>query len=204
MKRVVALVALGLLLAGCTTPPAPEATPEPPAEYTVAWVVEQSWVTFHDRFPDVERPEVKPERLITSGEWAETIAGCLREEGFDDATATLGEQIESASADQQDYQLATYVCSARFPIDPKYFRPLTEKSIGLVYDYFVNSLVPCLAAQGHTVSAPPSRDAFVTGWEGVPGWNPYGEIPLAEIGQAELDRLISVCPEYPPDEVLYG
>ncbi|WP_154071848.1 hypothetical protein [Glaciihabitans arcticus] len=204
MKRALLLVA-ALLLTGCTAAPEPEptATAEPPQEYTVAWVVEQSWVTFSDSYPDVERPEVEAERLISPGEWPKTIAGCLVDAGFTDTKATTGGQVESASSGEEDYDLAQYVCSATFPIDPKYFRPLDEEAIGIVYDYFVDTLVPCLTAQGQTVTPAPTREAFLAGWEGVPSWNPYGDLPLEVIGQAELDRLISVCPEYPPDEVLY-
>ena len=205
MRRVTAVLAAALLLTGCTAAaPTPEPTADAPAEYTVEWVVEQSWVTFSDAYPDVERPEVEVEQLESATAWPEAIAQCLRDDGYDDATATATGQVESASSGVEDFELASYVCSARVPIDPKYFKPLSEEKVGIVYDYFVTTLVPCLAAQGQSTSAAPTREDFLAEWDGVPFWNPYGEVQLEDIGQAEFDRLLSVCPEYPSDEVLYG
>ncbi|MGV8884928.1 MAG: hypothetical protein ACOH1T_04975 [Microbacteriaceae bacterium] len=209
MKRL-ALVLLAVTLTACTaspTPaPAPSVPPVAPEEYTVPWVIDQSWELFHEQYPDVPRPTVDLVRVIPQSEWATIMDECLSGEGFADATATPeGGLTRSSTAKEQEYQLATYVCSARYPIDPLFYAPLTHEKIGLVYDYFVSDLAVCLAAEGHpTKPAPLSRDEFVDSWEGVPLWSPYGDIAVDKIGTAEFTRLLGVCPELPSDAVLHA
>lgn len=205
MRRL-AIAALALLLTACTTAPAPVEPTAAPAEYTVPWVIQQSWDVFHEQYPEVERPEVELVRVIPQAEYSVTMDECLDGEGYPEVEVTAnGGLARESSADEQGYQFATYVCSARYPIDPLFYAPLTDEKVGLVYDYFVGVLQPCLAAEGQpSAPAPLSREDFVFAWEGVPLWSPYNDVDVAEIGPDEFERLLRACPELPSDDVLHG
>ena len=205
MRRL-ALVALVLALTACTSTPAPVAPTAAPEEYTVPWVIQQSWDLFHESYPEVERPDVEFVRVIPQAEYAVTMDECLDGEGFPEAEVTAeGGLARDSSKDEQGYQFATYVCSARYPIDPLFFAPLTEEKVGVVYDYFVNFLSTCLADEGYpSPPAPLTREEFVGTWEGVPPWSPYDSVDVVDIGVDEFMRVLEVCPELPSDDVLHG
>jgi len=53
---------------------------------------------------------------------------------------------------------------------------LSLTQLDALYDYYERWLVPCLAAHGGGVVEIPSREEFVDGGDGAPGWwNPYLE-----------------------------
>jgi hypothetical protein len=71
----------------------------------------------------------------------------------------------------------------------------------VVYDYYVEELVPCLAAEGYRVGHVPTWEEF---WEdpfGPDMWNPYSALD-PEASLRERDRLMEECPPNPPPERL--
>jgi hypothetical protein len=89
-----------------------------------------------------------------------------------------------------------------FPIDPKYTTPLTDQQLGALYDYNLNTLVPCLEAEGYEVPDAPSKTTFIDTFLSDP-WYPYADaFGSGSYSQAEYYRVSELCPQWPPD--LYG
>lgn len=157
----------------------------------------------------VDAPEV--ERVAWMGsrqEAAEAVASCLRESGFPEARLDVDGAIvldNLPESQVQAYDLALFVCDARYPIDPEISQDWSRAQVGLVYDYWDEYFIPCMAAHGYPVdtSGQPSREAFVSEfYSGARAWwatDRYDALP-------EEDRasLVRVCPPYPSDSVLYG
>jgi hypothetical protein len=196
-------------LAGCAAAilpadDAPSARPSPSPSFTLTLddQLDQEWDFVTQRFPSAVRPEVEFARYIDQSEWPPAIADCLVGQGFADVKAMPDGGIESGPvppAQAEAYAVAMYVCSAQYPMDPKYLAPMTDDRIGALYDYYVDEMVPCLEAEGYAVPPAPSRetyiDTYLTG-----GWTPYDGV--APSSNAEWYRINDVCPQFPSD--FYG
>lgn len=194
---------LALTLTSCSAEHPPEAPQAPVADdATARHMIQQAndaaWEQLHRIFPELERPEVEQRRVVSAAEWDAVHAQCVTEMGFS-ATVMAGGgvsygQIPDEQAEAQN--LAVYICQVRYPRDPSYLLPLTADEAAYVYDYYEDTLVPCLAARGHEVEMPSTsvfHERLKT--EGVP-WSPYQE--LHEVAGAELDTLLAECPQSPP------
>ncbi|MCU1407130.1 MAG: hypothetical protein JWQ43_3433 [Glaciihabitans sp.] len=124
-----ALLAAVLLTGGTSADAAQASRASPPAlemtqvEGTPAvpsvGYLDAMWAMVAEVAPTAVQPQVPVVRLITAEEAAAVTAGCLREEGFVDAMATLDGGLEpgvEASAAPERYFVALYVCAARYPI----------------------------------------------------------------------------------------
>ena len=198
MRRFAVATFLALLLTGCASAPH-----DPPAtltdEHYVQLGIDQAWEQYTSAWgSDEVRPDVDIERTIQQSDWAPVMVECLHDEGFVDVA--LGDDgtfsLTSDNSQLQPYDLATYVCSARFPLSANVYRPFNEKQLDFLYSYYVDDLVSCLEVEGYAVEGVPSRQAF---FENPGGWAPYSGIPYT--GDAEWKRINEACPQSPGDEI---
>ena len=189
------------LLVGCAggaaaAPPAPtvDAATE---KRMIDEAANQAWGEVQRMFPDAERPQVEQVRVVTAADSAKVVAQCIQELGYpatarEDGGISFGATPE-AQAEQQN--IAVYTCRVKYPTDPAFTLPPTDDEIAYLYDYYANTLVPCLAERGYDIEMP-SKGAFVdsTNVNGIP-WSPYQD--LASVGGGELDALLLECKQTP-------
>ncbi len=145
-------------------------------------------------------PKVELIRWITPEEWAPALVECANDRGFPVGYTTDG-GIDSANIPGEQgpaLELAMYECMAEYSIDPRLREPLNGEQRGILYDYLVSSYVSCLAKLDIEVSAPPTREVFMSTAEGD-GWMPQSELPSNQVSEANAK-----CPALPRSDVLYG
>ncbi len=75
-------------------------------------------------------------------------------------------------------------------------RSVIEKDeLGFTYDYYRQSLSPCLDNLGFRILAPPTRQSFL---ESGGNWSPYDAVFSALLSSEEISTIALVCPESPP------
>ncbi len=203
MKRATVLLAALLLLTGCAGDPTPVATALD-ADARLQKQIDDLWDAFSRANPTVERPDVPVERIIRQSEWAEVVGDCVQGEGFPDVEigddGSIGFSTEG-DAQRAPYDLAMYVCQARFPLDPRYSAPLDDDALGRLYDFYVDEQVPCLEGQGFDIPEPPSRQQFIDSYFDYPTWIPYAFVMSPEALQSGFDpsAIDNICPQDLPD-----
>ncbi len=189
--KLAPLVVLLLLVSGCASqPPAVDTGIDP----LLAESLEASWTEFSARYPDVSRPDVEVVRIMDAQARPAQLVDCLHEEGFPEAALDPDGGIAYEGSQLPAYDLAMYVCGARYPIDPKYLQPLTDEQLGALYDYYANELVPCIEAEGYSAPEAPTRQYFIEHYdEGA--WLVYSDVSDATSSEAEWYRMNDVCPQ---------
>ncbi len=184
MRRLLLIAAACLLLCGCVpTRSIPQQSDADRADLTDrALAAQWQYLGFT---PGSERPVVAVERYVTVEEQAEVLRSCVADAGYE-----LG---GNGSASQAE---AIYRCNARFPIDPSVFGLYGAAELGFIYDYYLDGLIPCLAARGFAPDRLLSREEFLEPTTTLFIWSPYDEIPLERF---DLEYLGSVCPAMPPE-----
>jgi hypothetical protein len=199
-KRVVfsAFSAVSLcLLTGCQAPLTTSSTPTSDDEY-MQQEIDSAWQSYLDVWGTAdERPTVAIERIIEQDEWAPVMAECLSGEGFADVvTAPDGTFSYDGPASQtQAYDRAVYVCTARFPINGKYYRPLSSAQLTKLYAFYVDEQTACLEENGYSVGDPPSLAQFLETVGTPRGWAPYSSVSYST--QSEWERINAACPQTP-------
>lgn len=193
-------------MAGCIAPEALDRdnaiteTPHAVGERTLdqSGTVEDSiWANFMFAYPDALRPEVDLVRYVSPNEAAAIRAQCLNEEGFPDARATSGGQLQSGvvpPSQDEAFWIASFVCAVRYQIDPQFTQPLNASQLSALHSYYVEDLTSCLVAEGYIIEQAPSIAVFTESYFENP-WNPYLSVP--EVNQSEWERLDAVCPQWP-------
>lgn len=78
-----------------------------------------------------------------------------------------------------------------------------EGAARVIYDYYVEELVPCLAANGYQVGEVPTWEEFWDDAAGLELWDPYSEL-RPEASWQRQQELFKECPPNPPAEDLSG
>lgn len=146
-----------------------------------------------------ELPTVEAVRVISQDEIGPVLDQCLVGKGFPAMSGDVADDQASA------WHLAMYECASMYPVDPKYQEPFSRDQLETLHSYYSKSLIPCLADQGLYPASPPSLDTFVGAWGTSAMYTPYGSILSATVGWSESKHadLEKLCPQYPPDEILY-
>jgi len=100
--------------------------------------------------------------------------------------------FEMSSEDQLTFDVASYVCAAKYFVKPS--PPPTAPELDYTYTYLIEFLTPCLEAHGQTVPTPISREAFVSEYPNqhwYPG--PKGDAP-------DRETILKECPLRPPGD----
>jgi hypothetical protein len=151
-------------------------------------------------------PETEIVRLVSLADWPQTMVSCMTDAGF---TVTVtpngnGWTGEYGPDQEEAYNLASYICSAQFPIHPSQTGELSAEQKQKVYAYVSDTLVPCLKAEGYQTPGLPTEATFLAGFDDAPPWNPYTQIYATVTSSSELDRLEGLCPPNTPPQLLYG
>lgn len=164
-------VAAGLLLslAGCATQAVPQSlSPQELREYIEA-TQELQWF-YSDRTTQT-RPDVRAQ-LVKAPDFDDVMRACIRARELTEAQCAM-----------------TYL---QYPSDVGY---LGRAQLGYIYDYFADSLVPCLAGHGLAMTYVPTRDEFTVA-AGYIWWDPYGQLG-ADLPPSRAAAIIADCPRYP-------
>lgn len=200
------LVVVALLLAGCASP-----VPERGDGYDYAVIVHERLdsVWAQTGLPDSARPAIEPGPTVNQFLAASSFAACMAERGWPDySSSDIGYSYQDISlVDSDPERLDWYECFAAFPVDSRYtLRSVDE--FDFLYDYYQDTLIPCLAENGHPVTAAPSRLEFRTSWKQWSDplfpflWNPYYE--LRKHGAVDTTELELTCPAQPPNQDFYA
>lgn len=205
MRLLVA--ALALVLAGCTA--VPEAHP-PESEYDVIVAERLDAVWRQSGLDDRARPDVASGPVVSQFEAGERFSECMAERGWPDyfvnenGTGFGYQSIDLTSSDAET--LDWYECFAAYPVDAQFTMNSVEQ-FDFVYDYFQDTLIPCLAENGYALRRAPTRLEFRTILEGWTDplfpyvWNPYYDIQFTG-SVAELP-VAKICPPTPPGQSFY-
>jgi hypothetical protein len=198
-----------LFLSGCSETPATEATSIPlpvvdrASDAVLADLAAQDQAVTLDmllrQFPDAAVPVVERKRYIRPDESVQVMPDCLTEQGFLTVGSADGSwTTEGLSEDSEKMAVATYVCSSRFPIDPRYLVPLNDSQVTYIYNYQTKIVAPCLERAGYRVDDPPALEDYIASYFSSTGWQPY-----EHVNAGDLTVSLNVqCPQTP--EHVYG
>lgn len=132
---------------------------------------------------------------VPAEDFAAAQAVCLQGEGWDvvyDAEVDAVVANGVTASQQAAYELSQWMCQARFSADPRAWVPLSEKQLGMVYDYYASTLVPCLESHGYAAPPLPTREVFVSEYGKPTMWH-----PSAFLSAEDRATLESACPLSP-------
>ena len=189
MRSAVALLALAL--AGCTVAPAAEPlsglSDREQMLYAQSFALQRSGI-------EVEgEPVVDVVAYVPSAGWGAAVAGCMNAAGYAEyAASPRGMSYPAREDDDTAQALALYTCIGQYPVQSDFSSYANKEQLEFLYDYFHNSLVPCLAAAGYIVpGTAPTREQF-TAFTVEPRWNPYNALPTQPPSAVR-----EVCPASP-------
>lgn len=152
--------------------------------------------------PDELRPNEEQFEVVPGAEWATRVAACMTEAGYENYGAVDGRvQVGKAStlSEPRAESLDFFECRVLFQRDLSEGAELNREQRDYLYDYYLESLVPCLELQGVRVEDPPTREEFAATGIGI-GWNPYYAMDALSFGEVVADdALLLACPSFPKD-----
>lgn len=193
----VALAAMVLLLTGCSTVVAPE--PGLTADELDAlrqYRAEGLWAAT-GLYPD-QRPANPPVTTVSAEELPYAYVKCMNIAGFDDyAVQDDGYSVTGNDGESSELErLTNYLCAMSFDVEGEFESMPNASQIGYLYDYYAQTLVPCLAAHGYPPDRVPTRTEFEA--QGAT-WHPYFAMHADEWLELFADRSMLIeCPPAPP------
>ncbi len=194
-----ALVAVSVvLLCGCASVTAPQPGLDSDEEADLKqYIADLNWQV--TGLSDDLRPPPPRVTTVSPDDRVPAYVKCMNIAGFDNYRATGGGGFEIGDAsmdDRTDAELiADYVCNLSFEVDGQYDGWLNSGQLGYIFDYYRDSLVPCLETLGYEVQDAPSRAEFI---RTLGGWHPY--FAVRESQQAlffDDARVIDECAPMP-------
>lgn len=204
-----AIMALALLTAigGCSTSSPDEAQP-PEASPGDSSYFETYQRDMAETLGIEDPPDVEFVRYITPQESVQVVNDCLEAEGWQPTEDSSGTSFQYPADQQEAFNLASYVCSVKYPVEQKYMEPLSDHQARLLYDHYVEALIPCLEQEGYEISAaPPSFEVFradPTQWNPIDEIEPQLSSDITSGKYASYAAFEQTCPQAPSDELLYG
>ena len=145
------------------------------------------------RYPSAAIPAVALVRVVEDSEWLDVYAQCLTDAGFPATVQGDSLNVRIAAGQEEPQAVAYYVCQAKYPVRPE--APLSDPEISYLYHYYVNSLTPCLEAEGFAIPDPPSKQQFTDDYLADVFWTPYDYVSGSN--EDVWDKLNDVCPQSP-------
>lgn len=177
-----------LLLTGCAEPrkAPPSGVSATELESYRDLIDEQTWL-YSGLAADYTKPVVERIELDVN-DWSEALNAC--------------EQPIEEIADTEQALLAEYTCRAKYQLNAGALALLNGAQLDYLYDYYQDTLIPCLGLRGIELASFPTREESVdVARFGSYPWNPYDELFDYGIGMAAPDGLLSTCPPFPPDSI---
>jgi hypothetical protein len=169
----VALVCLALY--GCTPQPRPE--PLTPAQIDAFERELDDAMWLATGLEDSLRPSGGRADYVSLNKFDQAMPACMAD----------------ATSDPRYEALRYYLCQRRYPLSPSAQGFFSSAELEAIYDYYQDSLVPCLEIRGVHISSAPSR--WDTGGEpGYVPWNPYWTLRQDGI---EFSHVEDDCPALP-------
>lgn len=136
---------------------------------------------------------------------ATATAACLTDAGFETRVWSGTTTVSPADGPARD--VASYVCEAKYTLDPALASDWTPAQLNLLHDYWTQFYVPCLEAHGAAVSTAgwPDKAGWVRSWNrpNRDAWWPPDDL-LGGLPEQQQAALKTACAPYPPDDVLFG
>ena len=168
------------------------------------------WLKRDAEFLEIEDPPDVP--LV---EWQESLeqsnikmAECLTGKGFGSHVNPKGGVASNGSIPESQeaaYNLASYECYAMYFLNPEFLTDWSEDQLRVIWDYWDEYYIPCLAAHGFTVdtSERPARETYVATFhtDAEHRWFPSNDGSL--LFQIPLE-VWKTCPNTPPASQFYG
>ena len=177
-----------LLLAGCA-----DARKAPPSgvsdtelESYRSLIDEQTWL-YSGLAADYTMPVVERVELNVD-DWSKALRDCQQPIGL--------------IADAEQALFAEYSCRAKFQLNAGALALLNTAQLDYLYDYYQDTLMPCLGLRGVDLESVPARKEVVdVARFGSYPWNPYDQLYDYGLGMAAPDDLLAACPAFPPDGI---
>lgn len=206
--RLVGLAVAALLLAGCApvnpVPPAPTAED---FDDLLAQRLDAVWEK--TTLDDARRPPIAAGSTLSQFAAAHAFSRCMQSLGWPDYfshdTGYGYRALQLATSDEE--RLNWYECYAAYPVDDE-IGLASIAQYDYVYDYYRDSLIPCLRAHGYVLSRAPDRMEFRTTWFDWSDplapyvWNPYYELPAYSSSTALA--VTEFCPPVPLGQDFYA
>lgn len=195
MGRALVALAVLLTLTACSTVAAPEPGLSA-AERAVAQDRMRDIYWEISGLPDDQRPPDPTVVTVDPQDYASAFVSCMNEAGYDNYEASGGGYTYSwpEGGEPESATLAKYVCDASMWAD-SYGGWYNTAQISYLYDYFEQTLVPCLAVYGAQLTEVPTRQQFE---DMLGGWHPYLGIRQADHDRVFGDRqVLRDCPPMP-------
>lgn len=148
-------------------------------------------------------PDVEPERFINLSEYGTVMAQCMRESGFP-ATARSDGGVDFGDVDSSQAQAqstAFVACGFRFPVDPVYDLPLTDRELEALHTHLVEVTKVCLEEYGHVLAPAPSLETFKADYRAGRPWSPFTELLSggAVLTHEQEEEILNACSQSPWD-----
>jgi len=189
------LVAVGLLLAGCT-----------PASHFPAGMTEAQYrvieadsdaMWWESIAPGEPQPQIVPVAYVSPDSQGEETTKCLLETGLPGVSEAPGGGIVVGSSpdDGAALQRAQYICAQLYPYDPSDLEALgyfSDAQLEYLADYAENRTAPCLRTLGYSVDYDDSG-----GERASSVFNLYYAVRPAPKAAADWMRIDLACPPAP-------
>ena len=152
-----------------------------------------------------ESPDLRVVAISDGSRWTGNMSGCLENRGVvsfqvaEDGTVTLSRLDQ----DNGFGKLSIFICHAQYPRHQDLSLFLSPSQASVLYDYYVDSLQPCLLTKGHEIATPPTRKHFLEQVSTSARWSPYIAIVARHAlsntlsDSSGLAALKTLCPPYP-------
>lgn len=155
-------------------------------------------------FPAADRPADNGFEVVAIEDWARRVAGCMTSAGYENFHAVGGtlqigksDPVSEPRAEEIDF----FECRSAFQRDLGLEVGLTVEQRDYLYDYYQETLVPCLELAGVRIENAPTREQFAAMGDGM-GWNPYYALDTLSFAEVSVDaRLLVQCPSFPKDAI---
>lgn len=129
--------------------------------------------------------------VVSADEWGFAIAKCMYNAGFDNYQGGADGSYTSSGDDFSDAEnVANYICDVSFEIEGQYDDWYNDAQLNYIFDYYRESLVPCLELRGLEVTGPPTRDEFL---HHSYYWHPYFALSDAQSVEMAADPTVPAC-----------
>lgn len=147
-----------------------------------------------------EPPKVDIIRWVSLNEWPQAQTECLREAGWPVELENGGVVMKPLPESQaQAYRQASYVCTAKYPVDARQSAKLSPAQNETLYDYYVEWAVPCLQGQGYQTPEPATREVWAAAEFPSSVWDPWSLVPPDDWYTSRV-----TCPLYPDLQYLWS